>query len=302
MGKTKSSYDPNRVGNGVVLRVSKSSFIQYNKCPRQYWWSKIALPDLQIPASDEAIRGTAIHQVMEDALRDISDDTKLTLKVSDDSPLWRGAPWDRLFDSHAIAQDVELDDGVDSLKEILASIIEDWGELEILELEDKHEIPYTVEWTNEDGTGQTDCILVGMIDGVFKMPNGEIVVVELKTGNANNGKLSRTRKELCFYRKLLMLKGYPAPTQFLTIFPDADDPNFLTDLMNKKNTTVYMGESKGLAVLEPVKTRSINAMENTLSNSVLGIMSDEWPIKWNEYFCTQWCEFHLSCNEEMLGV
>jgi len=76
----------------------------------------------------------------------------------------------------------------------------------------------------------------------------------------------------------------------------------LTQLMNKKNTTVYMGESKGLAVLEPVKTRSINAMENTLSNSVLGIMSDEWPIKWNEYFCTQWCEFHLSCNEEMLGV
>ena len=301
MGEKASTYNPQEVNDDTILRVSKSSFLQYNMCPRQYAWNKIMLPDLRIPSSDAAIRGSAIHQVMEDALRDISDDTRLTLKLSADSPLWRGAPWDRLFDSHAIAQDVELDDGVDSLKEILASIIEDWGELEIVELEDKHEIPYTVEWNDEDGnTHQTDCILVGMIDGVFRMPNGNLVVVELKTGSANNGKLSRTRKELCFYRKLLMLKGYDAPTHFLTIFPDADDPKFLSQMMNKKNTEVYLGELKGLAVLEPVGTRSINSMENTLSNSVKGIVSQEWPIKWNEYFCTQWCEFHLSCNEELL--
>jgi hypothetical protein len=255
------------------------------------------LPDLQIPVSDAAIRGTAIHQVMEDALRDISDDTKLPLRQTTPTHI----SWNRAFHSHAIAQDVELDDGVDSLKEILASIIGEWGELEIVELEDKHEIPYTVEWNDEDGnTHQTDCILVGMIDGVFRMPNGNLVVVELKTGNANSGKLSRTRKELCFYRKLLMLKGYDEPTHFLTIFPDADDPKFLGEMLNKKKVECYMGELKGLAVLEPVGTRSINAMENTLSNSVKGIMSQEWPIKWNEYFCTQWCEFHLSCNEELL--
>ena len=301
MGERASTYNPQEVTDEVVLRVSKSSFIQYAKCPRQYAWNKVMLPDLQIPVSDAAIRGTAIHQVMEDALRDISDDTKLTLKVTADNPVWRGAPWDRLFDSHAIAQDVELDDGVDSLKEILASIIEEWGELEIVELEDKHEIPYTVEWKDEDGNAhQTDCILVGMIDGVFRMPNGNLVVVELKTGNANSGKLSRTRKELCFYRKLLMLKGYDEPTHFLTIFPDADDPKFLAEMLNKKKVECYMGDLKGLAVLEPVGTRSINAMENTLSNSVKGIISQEWPIKWNEYFCTQWCEFHLSCNEELL--
>jgi hypothetical protein len=298
MGEAASTYNPEEVTDDKVLRVSKSSFLQYNMCPRQYWWSKIALPDLRIPSSDAAIRGSAIHQVMEDALRDISDDTKLPLRQTTPSHI----SWNRAFHSHAIAQDVELDDGVDSLKEILASIIEDWGELEIVELEDKHEVPYTVEWTHEGGTGQTDCVLVGMVDGLFRMPNGNLVVVELKTGSANTGKLSRTRKELCYYRKLLMLKGYDAPTHFLTIFPDADDPKFLTQMMNKRNTDIYMGDTKGLAVLEPVGTRSINAMENTLSNSVKGIISHEWPIKWNEYFCTQWCEFHLSCNEELLGV
>ena len=296
MGEAASTYNPEEVTDDKILRVSKSSMVQYNMCPRQYWWNKIALPDLRLPSSDAAIRGSAIHQVMEDALRDVSDNTKLVLGIDNRTA------WDDLFHSHSIAQDVELDGGVDSLKEILSAIIEDWGELEIVELEDKHEMPYTVEWTHEGDTGQTDCILVGMVDGLFRMPDGNLVVVELKTGSANNGKLSRTRKELCYYRKLLMLKGYEAPTHFLTIFPDADDPKFLTQMMNKKKTEIYMGETKGLAVLEPVGKRSITAMENTLSNSVKGIMSQEWPIKWNEYFCTQWCEFHLSCNEELLGV
>lgn len=292
-----SSYNPEQVNETNVLRVSKSSFLQYNMCPRQYWWNKIALPDLRLPSSDAAIRGSAIHQVMEDALRDVSDNTKLVLSIDNRTA------WDNLFHSHSIAQDVELDGGVDSLKEILSAIIEDWGELEIVELEDKHEIPYMITYEDEEGQEiEYPVVLVGMVDGLFRMPDGNLVVVELKTGSANNGKLSRTRKELCYYRKLLMLKGYEAPTHFLTIFPDAEDPKFLTQMMSKKKAEVYMGESKGLAVLEPVGKRSITAMEKTLSKSVHGIMTQEWPIKWNEYFCTQWCEFHLSCNEELLGV
>jgi len=73
-------------------------------------------------------------------------------------------------------------------------------------------------------------------------------------------------------------------------------------MMGKRNTEVFMGESQGLAVYEVINKRSITAMEKKLSASVHGIMTQEWPIKWNEYFCTQWCEFHLSCNEELLGV
>ena len=294
MGEAASTYNPQEVTDDKVLRVSKSSFLQFNMCPRQYWWSKIALPDLKIPVSDAAIRGTAIHQVMEDSLRELTDGvTKPLMPLKDCEPS---------FNIHATAQNVDGDVGVIALREIIESIADEWNGLEIIELEDKHEIPYTVEWRHEGGIGRTDCVLVGMIDGVFRMPNGNIVVVELKTGNANTGKLSRTRKELCFYRKLLMLKGYDAPTHFLTIFPDADDPKFLTQMIGKKKAKVFMGETQGLGILEPVGTRSINAMENTLSNSVKGIISQEWPIKWNEYFCTQWCEFHLSCNEELLGV
>jgi len=296
MGEAKrtSTYNPEQVGEDMVLRVSKSSYNQYAMCPRQYWWNKIALPDMDIPSSEAAIRGTAIHQVMEDGLRELSLDKSCDIAA--------GVMMDTTFNKHAIAQGVQTEAGVDAMREILEAIAEEWGFVEIVELEDKHVHPYTISVLTDDGEINYPVELVGMIDGVFRHPDGHLVVVELKTGNANSSKLSRTRGELCFYRKLLMLKGYDEPTHFLTIFPDADNPDFLMSLMGKRNTEVYMGDSQGLAVYETISTRSINAMEKKLSNAVHGIMTQEWPIKWNDYFCTQWCEFHLSCNEELLGI
>tara|TARA_R100000231_G_scaffold137811_2_gene114832 strand:- start:636 stop:1538 length:903 start_codon:yes stop_codon:yes gene_type:complete len=298
MGEAKrtSTYDPSKVTDDVVLRVSKSSYNNYAMCPRQYWWNKIALPDMDIPSSEAAIRGTAIHQVMEDGLREVSEDKKANIVHQINSDL------SVVFDRHAIAQGVHTEAGVDAMREILEAVAEEWGHIEIVELEDKHVHPYTISVLTDDGEIHYPVELVGMIDGVFRHPDGHLVVVELKTGRANNSKLSRTRGELCFYRKLLMLKGYDEPTHFLTIFPDADDADFLMSLMGKRNTEVYMGDSQGLAVYEAVGTRSINAMEKKLRNAVHGIMTEEWPIKWNDYFCTQWCEFHMSCNEQMLGV
>lgn len=298
MGETKrtSTYDPTKVTKDLVLRVSKSSYNNYAMCPRQYWWNKIALPDMDIPSSEAAIRGTAIHQVMEDGLREVSEDKKANIVHQINSDL------SVVFDRHAIAQGVQTEAGVDAMREILEAIAEEWGHIEIVELEDKHVHPYTISVLTDDGEIHYPVELVGMIDGVFRHPDGHLVVVELKTGNANQSKLSRTRGELCFYRKLLMLKGYDEPTHFLTIFPDADNPDFLMSLMGKRNTEVYMGDSQGLAVYETINSRSITAMEKKLSNAVHGIMTQEWPIKWNDYFCTQWCEFHLSCNEELLGI
>lgn len=300
--KKRSVYDPTKVTEELVLRVSKSSYNQYAMCPRQYWWNKIALPDMDIPSSDAAIRGTAIHQVMEDGLREVSEDKKANIVHQINSDL------SVVFDRHAIAQGVQTETGVDAMREILEVVAEEWGHIEIVELEDKHIHPSSVEVLvdNEAGDGAETIVypveFVGMIDGVFRHPDGHLVVVELKTGSANQSKLSRTRGELCFYRKLLMLAGYDEPTHFLTIFPDADNPDFLVGLMGSRNKQVYTGLTQGLAVYEKVGKRSITAMEKKLSNAVHGIMTQEWPIKWNEYFCTQWCEFHLSCNEEMLGV
>lgn len=292
-----STYNPEEVSKDTILRVSKSSYNQYAKCPRQYWWSKIALPDTQIPSSPEAIRGTAIHQVMEDSLREVSEDKKANIVPDINSGMTI------TFNKHAVNQKVEYDIGVDSLREILEEIAHRWGHLEIIELEDKHAIETVVDYQGETSPVFVPVVLVGMIDAVFKHPDGHLVIVELKTGNANQSKLSRTRGELAYYRKLLMLKGYTEPiTHILTIFPDAQDADFLLSMIEKKNTDVFCGETQGMGIYEPLGTRTINAMEKKLSKSIKGIMEGEWGIKWNEYFCTQWCEFHLSCNEEMLGV
>jgi CRISPR/Cas system-associated exonuclease Cas4 (RecB family) len=241
MGEAKrnSTYDPSKVTEDLVLRVSKSSYNQYAMCPRQYWWNKIALPDMDIPSSEAAIRGTAIHQVMEDGLRELSLDKSCDIAA--------GVMMDTTFNKHAIAQGVQSEVGVDALREILEAITEEWGFIEIVELEDKHVHPSSVEVIvdNETDDGAKTIVypveFVGMIDGVFRHPDGHLVVVELKTGNCNQSKLSRTRGELCFYRKLLMLAGYDEPTHFLTIFPDADDADFMIKMMGKKNTEVYTG-------------------------------------------------------------
>lgn len=299
--KATSTYDPTKVTTDLPLRVSKSSFGQYSKCPRQYWWNKIALPDLRAPPTEAMVRGTAIHQVMEDGLREVSEGKKANIVagINDD--------FHNPFSKYAIEQEVQTEVAVDALSEILQDITLNWGHIEILELEDKHVIPYTVEVMVEGEDNEAETIiypveLVGMIDGVFRMPNGNIVVVELKTGNANMSKLSRTRGELAFYRKMLMLAGYDEPTHFLTIMPDAEDPDLILKLEGKRNTELFFGLTQGIGVLEKINSRTITAMEKRLVNAVHGIMTQQWPMKWSEYFCTQWCDFHLSCNEELLGV
>jgi len=293
-----STYNPHEVDEDTLLRVSKSSFTGYAKCPRRYWWDKIALPDVMSPSSPEAERGRAIHAVMEDGL------TSATMNLSAD--IASDYMFDLDMNKAAAEHDVEGDIGVTALADILGAIAEAWDGLEILEMEVKHEVPYSCEYSRqEEGVicvDHYDVILVGLIDAVFRMPDGSICIVELKTGSANQGKLSRTRKELAFYRHLYEQVHGEVATHFLTIFPDATDPKFLTDLMNKRNTEVFMGTTQGLAVLEPVGTRTVNAMFKTLHTSIHGIMTHEWPIKWNEYFCTQWCDYHLSCNEQLLGV
>ena len=294
-----SSYNPNDVDENTLLRVSKSSFIGYAKCPRRYWWDKIALPDVVTPSSPEAERGRAIHAVMEDGL------TSATMNLSAD--IASDYMFDLDMNKAAAEHEVEGDVGVTALADILGAVAEAWDGLEIVEMEVKHEVPYAFAhpWVDEEGeTQQTDysVVLVGMIDAVFRMPDGSICIVELKTGSANEGKLSRTRKELAYYRMLYHAVHGEQATHFLTIFPDATDPNFLTKMMNKRNTEVFMGTTQGLAVLEKVGTRTVSSMFTTLHNSIHGIMTHEWPIKWNEYFCTQWCDYHLSCSEQMLGV
>ncbi len=267
-----SSYNPS---NGDILRISKSSLMGYMKCPRQFYWGYVAdVP--RPPPTEEMIRGTHIHTVMEAGLLE--------------SP-------ERMLEV-AVEQGVEEDESVDSMHLLLHQIAHDLGGFEVVEAEVKHEV-------YEEFNGHP-IIWVGLIDGVLRHPDGGLILVELKTGNMGTSKLGRTRKELVYYTRLLRQLGYDEVTHFLYITPDYEIPEDGNDKLllegNKRGKTMWLGPERGFALLEPMLERSYNAFEESLYDTIDSLTSHQWPMKWNDYFCPMWCDFSLNCEAELNGV
>ena len=226
----ESSYNP--TDNKPILRISKSSLMGYMKCPRQFYWGYVAdIP--RPPPSEQMIRGTHIHTVMEVGLLEGPDMMLPT----------------------AVEQGVDEDEGVDSLNLLLHQIAHDIGGFEVVEAEVKHEV-----FEEFDGH---EIVWVGLIDGVLRHPDGGLILVELKTGNMNMGKLGRTRKELVYYTRLLRKLGYDEVTHFLYVTPDYEIPDDGNDKLllegNKRGKTMWVGPERGFALLEPVLERSYNS-------------------------------------------
>jgi hypothetical protein len=266
-----SSYNPADKG---ALRVSKSSYMTYKMCPRQYYWGYITdIP--RPPATEEMIRGVAIHNVMERGLLEGAD----------------------VLMEAAEQEGVADDEGVDSLNLLLHQIAHDMGGFEVVEAEVKHEV-------YEELNGQP-IVWVGLIDGVLKHPDtGKLILVELKTGNMSMSKLGRTRKELVYYNRMMRKLDYEEVSHYLYISPDyeydADDRLLLEG--NKRGKTMWVGAERGWALLEPALERSFNSFEESLYDTIHSLISHEWPMKWNDYFCPMWCDYSLNCEAEMNGI
>lgn len=269
MTKT-SSYSPS---DELTLRVSKSSLMTYMMCPRKYYWNYVAdLP--RPPASEAAIRGGLVHTVMEEGLLQGPNQINIT----------------------AEKLGILEDPAIDSLSMLIHQIAHDLEGMEVIESEVKHEIPEQYE-------GE-DILWVGIIDGLIKTGNGINAIVELKTGKMNLGKLARTRKELLYYYRLLELMGnYETPTHFLYISPDYEyDPNDKLLLEgNKRGKKVWVGAEQGIAILEPIGKRSINAFTESLKDTIASLRIQQWPMNWSDYFCPLWCEFCMNCEAELTG-
>ena len=269
----RSTYNPI---DADIIRISKSSLMGYMKCPRQFYWGYVAdIP--RPPATAEMIRGTQIHTVMEAGILQGPDMIMPT----------------------ALEQGVEEDEGVDSMNLLLHQIAHDIGGFDVVEAEVKHEV-YEVF----DGH---EIIWVGLIDGVLRHPEtGDLILVELKTGNMGVAKLGRTRKELVYYTRLLRKLGYGDVSHFLYISPDYEIPEDGQDKLllegNKRGKTMWLGPERGFALLEPFLERSYNAFEESLYNTIDSLTSHQWPMKWNDYFCPMWCDFSLNCEAELNGI
>tara|TARA_R100001230_G_C5686824_1_gene196671 strand:+ start:1078 stop:1965 length:888 start_codon:yes stop_codon:yes gene_type:complete len=271
-----ASYTPNKDG---ITKISKSSYMGYLMCPRQYWWNNIA--DVPRPPPTEAmVRGGQVHKVMEVGLLDGAD--AVPQAVVDEG------------------LDV-LDPAIESMTSLLHQIAWDLGGFDIVEVEKKHQV---FEKKHIDGIGQVEIIWVGMIDAVLRHPDGGLILTELKTGNMGVGKLQRTRRELCFYKMILdKMNIYESITHFLYICPDyqlvVDREDKLLLEGSKKGKTLWLGDHNGIAILEPVGSRSINAFYKRLNDTLPNLFSHKWDMKWNDYFCMTWCDFNASCQQEI---
>ena len=267
-----SSYHP----DSDILRVSKSSLMTYMLCPRQYYWDKISgVP--RPPKTEEMIRGSDVHEIMEVGLLQGPD---------------------AMFVA-ATEMGLENDPGVVAMSDLINMIAADLGGLKIKEVEVKHLV-------YEEYEGH-EIVWVGIIDAVLIHPDGGLILAELKTGNMNLGKLGRTRKELVYYTSLLSKLDYDNVTHFLYISPDYEVPDQYSDdkllgEANKRGKSVWVGSEYGIAIMEPVSPRSINAFTKSLSVAIDSLKSQQYPMKWNDYFCPQWCSFHLACEGELSGL
>ena len=290
-----ASYNPNAVDK--LLKVSKSSFIGYDSCPRKYWWEKVQLEGMRLPANEFMIHGSEVHTNLETIYDNWDGQSTL-------GPLIPESQYNKSNDNLVFLEECRL---------------EKWG----IEFYSPYEYEeYRSVWDEEN-----ECVMVGLIDGILLHPDGGLCIYELKTGGWSSAKMSKTRKELCYYTRMLQLMGETRPiTHFAYIAPDATNDKYVAELCgwkdddgkydedrvatskagwldseSKRDVAIGRG-GKGLLIVEKLAKRSVTAFEKAYKQAVAGIKAHDWPMKWNDYFCPAWCEFAMSCESENNGV
>ena len=265
-----SDYDP---GADAVLRVSKSSFMTYCMCPRQYWWRYIALRDVDLPKTPQMIRGTHVHTALENMYEGMDGETEAV-------------------DLRKLMPQDSDDEALDILADLQAQIIERMGD---------DAKPVAFEQRLEVFDEENEVLLVGIPDAVLVSDNN-LIIVELKTGQQSSSKVSRIRRELCFYRYVFELMGHEYEnTYFMYIAPDCENFDIVEEFQKKRNGDAVYGLIKGWAAIEKMNMRSYNTFRKKYLGAIGDMKALNWEMKWSDYFCPQWCDFHLSCEGELLN-
>ncbi len=273
------------------VRLSKSAFMTYLSCPRKYWWSNIA--EIRSPQNHYMRHGLGVHRALENLYGRWSEDSTESLRDLMNIDWEENTVHEPHLDWNKDQQKTYLD-SVEAMAQLEQIRLDKWGKEDFAPVE--FEIKHTVKHPEHN------FILVGKIDGVHRHPDGGLVITELKTGKATPTKLSKTRKELCYYMYMLELLGWEGAVYFYYLFPECTNTKLFHDLDGKKNVEVWLGDTQGMAVLEKVSKRSVSAMHKSLNATCEGISDALWGMKWNDYFCTEWCEFNMSCESQLMGI
>lgn len=291
-GPTHGHSNPIKAkNNGWPVRLSKSAFMNYLSCPRKFWWQNVQ--ELWGTTTHFMTHGTAVHRALENLYG---------LWTPDDSRTFLEMMQEDWEDNSKHEPHLEWNDeqkaiytgSIEAMVELEEERLKRWGVDSFApeEFEVKHTFTHP----------EHNFVLVGKIDGVHRHPDGGLVITELKTGKATKFKMTKTRKELCFYRYMMASIGWDEAIYFYYLFPEASNVDLYHELEGKKNTEVWLGTTQGMAVLEKVQKRSVTAMHKSLDKTMEGIATDLWGMKWNDYFCPEWCDYSMSCEGQLIGI
>ena len=273
--RPESTYNPLLVTDDVMLRMSKSSFMSYRQCPRKFWWRRIGLPDIEMPDNEAALKGRIIHQNMEDAL------TSFDPSIKDVSALYPVGG--------------DYDETVMALADLEQQRLEAWGPEFFAPL-----VAEQKTWVVDE---ENNVCLVGAFDGLFRHPSGGLCIAELKTGNLSTGKLSRVRRELAFYAYMLELMGNEPVTHFMVISSDCINDRTASSMLASSRKETFLGRNPemGITIVEKVNRRTMNAFQKDYRNVLEGIRSLQWQPDWDDFFCQNYCDFFMSCDNQLHG-
>ena len=226
-----NTYDPTQLSRDKILRMSKSSFMLARQCLRKYWWNKVKFPDLRIPPTEAMIKGTFVHKALEDCYDNYSGEDDLT----------------NLFPIGT-----EYDETIIEVCNLENQRLDAWGK--------GHFKPFSYEQKKMVYDPELDVVMVGAWDGLIEHPEGGLCIVELKTGDLSTGKLSRVRRELCFYERMIGLLGYEKEvTHIMLISSDCTNSRTAETLLKSKHKEVFLGDNMGITVIEKLGKRRSHA-------------------------------------------
>jgi len=260
-------YDTNEDENKPVLKITKSSFGQFQWCPKKYEFNYIArLPQDQTEAM---AKGTIVHNAREEFFNvfDIKKaetyshnelvDYCISLHPIDD--------YNEIYETMAIFEanrflDSKKEDSVENFLPIGNEILLD-AEIEVEGI--------TVH-------------LQGIIDRIF-MENGAYIPMELKTGLWKNWRTTGMRKEMAFYK--ILYENTP---------PEILIEQGLEPLIPLTHWGWYFPASNYIDV-EPVKKRSETAVYDGMKKIINAYREGLFPTKFFAKTCAG-CSYFNICD------
>ncbi len=234
------------------MKLSKSKINSYLKCPLEFKFQYI--DEIEVPENKYMALGSDVHSIAEKFVQKFGDD------ISD---------IDTRNELLKIAH--ELDIGYD-----LTTHISNLGQFFDDVFCDNNYTLFSAEEYLIDEKNRFS----GICDIILEDENGNLVVIDYKTGNSSS--FSKYRLELCYY-KLLVENVYGKSVSSVGVFFTKNGRLRLLDVCDDTNKRKYLSFSE------------INEAIDTLHNVRSQINNENFPAK-RQFLC-KYCTYKHMCDE-----